>query len=518
MDQKRSKGEAISSKAYDYPDLEVNSTNSDPPEISKLQFSIILIGIFFGVFVSGVDETILSTAQESIIKEFNASSDSTWIATSYLMAMVVFTPLYGKFCDIFGRKVCMLFALVTFSIGSLGCALAVNIIMLVVFRAIAGIGGGGIVSVSYVIISDLVSLEERGTFLGLVSISFAISNMLGPILGGLIVENMSWRFVFYVNLPIAGALILIVLFVIPLPWVEGTIISKLKRVDYLGVLTLSATIILFVLGTTWGGNQYSWTSYQVLTVLCFSAISLGAFAIVEYKFAVEPVLPPKMFNINVSICSLINMILGLVDFTIIYYLPIYYQILQGMSSSQSGYELAPFLVISSSVAMLSGIFANKLGSFRIPIWIGSVFMTIGSGLLCLSSPNLPSWAMTIFSCILSFGIGCSLQMTAIGAQASAEPEYIAIVAGFFNFTLNFGGTLGLAIDGAILYDYFSDIKELVDFGIDDHSLIPEIETNAYYATLKVIFYFLLTSSLIATISSLFLKHKSLKNVKITAGH
>jgi EmrB/QacA subfamily drug resistance transporter len=519
MFELKSNQENISTIQCIYTDTESNLTDKNFGEkLSNLQLFTISTGIFFGVFVSGIDETILSTAQEAITFDLNAHNYITWIATSYLMPMVVFAPLYGKFCDIFGRRVCMLFALSTFSIGSLGCALAVNIIMLIVFRAIAGIGAGGIVSVSYVIISDLVPLEKRGTYLGLTSISFAISNMLGPILGGLIVEHVTWRVIFYVNLPVAGALIFITLFIIPLPWAEGSVYSKLKRIDYFGVLTLSGAIILFVLGTTWGGNQYNWNSYQVLLTLCLSLLFLGAFIFIELKFAAEPVLPPRMFNINVAICSLVNSILGLVDFTIIYYLPVYYQALQGKSASQSGYELAPFLVISSIVAMLSGIFVNGIGSFRIPIWVGSAIMAVGSGLFCLTSPNIPSWAMTLFSCILSFGIGCSLQITAIGAQASAGPEYIAIVAGFFNFTLNFGGTLGLAIDGAILNNYLNNLAVLLNHEKYDSSTIIFLESDAYYSGLRVIFYFLLSTSLLALISSVFLKHKSLKEANITPGH
>ncbi|KXN71276.1 MFS general substrate transporter [Conidiobolus coronatus NRRL 28638] len=484
-----------------YTVTESSSTNLNfGAKLSNLQLFAILIGIFFGVFVSGIDETILSTAQEVITLDFNSPNYITWIATAYLMPMVVFAPLYGKFCDIFGRKVCMLFALTIFALGSLG------------------IGAGGIVSVSYIIISDLVPLEKRGTYLGLTSISFAISNMLGPILGGIIVEHVTWRVIFYINLPVAGVLIFISLFIIPLPWVEGSVYNKLKRIDYFGVLTLSAAIVLFVLSTTWGGDQYDWNSYQVILTLCLSFFFLGVFILVELKFATEPVLPPKMFNVNVAICSLVNAILGLIDFTIIYYLPVYFQTLQGKSASQSGYELAPFLVVSSIVAMLSGVFVNRVDSFRIPIWIGSAMMTVRSGLFCLISPNIPSWAMTVFSCILSFGIGCSLQITAIGAQASAEPEYIAIVAGFFNFTLNFGGTVGLSIDGAILNSYLNALTDSLDYEIYDTYNIFLLESDAYYSGLRAIFYFLLVTSLLALISSVFLKHKSLKEVIIAPVH
>jgi EmrB/QacA subfamily drug resistance transporter len=500
-------------------DVEVNSIDTeDPPPLKKSQLAIILAGIFFGVFVSGVDDTILATAEEAIVKEFKAPNYITWIATSYLMSMVVFTPLYGKFCDIFGRKLVMLFSLFTFSLGSLGCGLSQNIIMLIVFRSVAGIGGGGIVSTSYVIISDLVKLEDRGTYLGLVSISFAISNMLGPILGGIIVENSSWRVVFYINLPVAGILAGIVIFIMPLPWVEGTILSKLKRIDYLGIFTLSVSIILFVLSTTWAGGDYSWSSYQVLLPFCLSFAFLGVFFYVESRVAHEPVLPPQMFNLNVIICSLINTILGISDFTIIYYLPVYFQILKGETASQSGYELAPFLVVSALVAMASGLLATKLKSFRYFIWFGCILMTIGSGLLCLISPSIPSWAIILFTCILSFGMGCSIQITAIGAQASSKPEHIAIVAGFFNFTMNFGGTIGLAIDGSIINGFFTNIKSLMDNSTDGHGPVPQIEIDTYYVAIRAIFYFLLATSILGLLSSVFLKHKSLKGIKMTASH
>ncbi|KXN71272.1 MFS general substrate transporter, partial [Conidiobolus coronatus NRRL 28638] len=418
--------------------------------LTNKQLFIVLLGIVLGVFVAGMDETILSTANEVITEDLNATGSLTWIATSYLMTIVVFTPLYGKFSDIFGRKVCMLFSLFCFSVGSLGCGLATNIVMLIVFRAIAGIGGGGIISVSFVMISDVTTLENRALYLGIISITFAVSGMLGPILGGVIVDHISWRFIFYINLPVTFILAVIMIFIMPLPWVEGSLMSKLKRIDYLGVIALSLAIVLLVLGTTWGGKDYPWSSYQVIVALCCSILSLAAFVYIELKVATEPILPPKMFTHNVVICCIVAIVYGLNDFTVVYYLPVYYQILKGRSASESGYQLAPFLVVSSLSAIATGFIFGKLKTFTIPLRMGTVVMAVGSGLLCLISPTLPDWCMILFPIILSLGIGLCIQMAVVGAQASSDPEFNAIIASFFNFTFTMGATVGLSIAGAIV--------------------------------------------------------------------
>jgi MFS family permease len=416
----------------------------------------------------------------------------------------------------------MLFSLFCFSVGSLGCGLAVNIVMLIVFRAIAGIGGGGMISVSFIIISDVVKLEDRATYLGLISLTFAISNMLGPILGGVIVDHISWRFIFYINLPVAGILALIVIFIMPLPWVKGSLMSKLKRIDILGVLTLSVSIVLFVLSTTWGGKDYAWSSYQVLIPLILTFIALIAFIYIEVRVAVEPILPPKMFNSNVVICCCLGLVLGLNHFTVVYYLPVYYQVLRGYTASESGYQLAPFLVSVSIVAMFSGIIGTKLQSFRIPIWVGTVLMVIGSGLLCLTSDTLPHWCMIFFPIILAFGIGFGIQMVLIGAQASSQPEYIAILASVFNFTFNMGATVGLAIAGAIVNNLLADFPYLIGTGGHEGAEITQpipIEGQlAYYGALRGIFYFLLGVSAFGFIISTLLKHRSLSGAPSTPGH
>jgi EmrB/QacA subfamily drug resistance transporter len=499
-----------------------NQETSVTLKLTNNQLFIVLLGIVLGVFVAGMDETILSTANEAIIEDLNATGSLTWIATSYLMTTVVFNPLYGKFSDIFGRKVCMLFSLLCFSVGSLGCGLAINIVMLIVFRAIAGIGGGGIITISFIIISDVTTLENRALYLGVINITFAVSSMLGPILGGLIVDHISWRFIFYINLPVTFILALIIIFIMPLPWIEGSFMSKLKRVDYLGVISLSLAIVLLVLGTTWGGKDYPWSSHQVIITLCCSIFSLGAFCYIELKVATEPILPPKMFTHNVIICFIITIVYGLNDFTVIYYLPVYYQTLKGRPPSESGYQLAPFLVVTSISAIATGFIFGKLKTFTIPLRMGTVAMALGSGLLCLISPTLPDWCIILFPIILSLGIGLCMQMAVVGAQASAEPEYNAILASFFNFAYTMGATVGLSIAGAIVNNVLSNFPELIGSGghgeVHITQSIPLEGQLAYYTALRGIFYFLMGTSLFASISSVFLKYKSLASISTTSSH
>ncbi|KXN71278.1 MFS general substrate transporter [Conidiobolus coronatus NRRL 28638] len=481
--------------------------NQNEHKLKKSQLFIILLGLILGSFVAGMDETILSTAVEAITRDLKSEGMLTWIATSYMLTIVMFTPLYGKLSDIFGRKVCILFSATIFSIGSLGCALSNNIILFLIFRAISGIGGGGMISLSFIVIADIIPLKDRATYMGILNLTFAASNALGPVLGGVIVDHTTWRVIFYINLPIAFILVIITIFLMPLPWAEGTLWSKLKRVDIIGCLTLTASILLFVLGTSWGGKEYSWDSATVLVPIILSFL----------KFVSEPVLPMPMFTKNVLICCTAMVILGSNNFTIVYYLPFYHQYLRGTSASESGYHLAPFLVVMSIASLLSGVLSSRINSFRWPIWIGTVISSVSMGLLCLINPGIQLWQMILFPIILSFGLGFILQLAIVGSQASTPVHYVAIVTSFMNFCFNIGGTIGLAIDGAIVNNVVKSMGGVLvggGHGSSEGSGAMDLGTvSAYFEGLKTMFYFGLGISLLSFVLSLFLTHKDLNEVE-----
>jgi EmrB/QacA subfamily drug resistance transporter len=510
MDEVKEVGE----KSSGVKDIERNQNDQ---KLSKSQLFIILLGLILGSFVAGMDETILSTAVEAITRDLKSEGMLTWIATSYMVTIVMFTPLYGKLSDIFGRKVCILFSATVFSIGSLGCALSNNIILFLIFRAISGIGGGGMISLSFIVIADIIPLKDRATYMGILNLTFAASNALGPILGGIIVDHTTWRVIFYINLPVTFILVIITIFLMPLPWAEGTLWSKLKRVDIIGCLTLTASILLFVLGTSWGGKEYSWDSATVLVPIILSFVFIGVFIVIELKFVSEPVLPMPMFTKNVLICCAAMVILGSNNFTIVYYLPFYHQYLRGATASESGYHLAPFLVVMSIASLLSGVLSSRINSFRWPIWIGTVISSVAMGLLCLINPSIQLWQMIFFPILLSFGLGFILQLAIVGSQASTPVDYVAIVTSFMNFCFNIGGTIGLAIDGAIVNNVVKSMGGVLvggGHGSSEGSGNMDLGTvSAYFEGLKTMFYFGLSISLLSFVLSLFLTHKDLNEVE-----
>jgi MFS family permease len=409
---------------------------------------LVTLGLIFGIFIGGLSETAVSTLTEVIGQDFKSFGSLTWIAGAYLLTTVAFTPLFGKVSDIFGRKPVELFSITLFAIGSLGCALSTSMTMLIIFRAIAGIGGGGLLSLSFIMVSDVIPIENRSTYLGIISTTFAISQIVGPIIGGALAE-VNWRIIFYIQLPFCGILAILVIFVLDLPKSQGNIIQKAKRVDFLGSITLILTIVALILATNWGGKDYSWNSAPIIVLLVLMVLFFISFVCIQWKVAPEPVLPSRVFVRNV-ICSNIALFMGgAVNMVIIFYLPIYFQTVHDLSPGDSGYRLAPFLGILSVVCLISGYLAQIFKTIRGIMFVGSVINLVGVCLVTFIRQNSTLAEQFILVMICGIGLGCNFQLGIFMSSLSVAPEDVAIVTGFTTFSLNIGGVIALAIVGSV---------------------------------------------------------------------
>ncbi|KAI0764356.1 MFS general substrate transporter [Trametes elegans] len=414
-----------------------------------------VIAVFFGlalcILVSCLDSTIVATALPTISAAFNAGSVVSWVPSAYFLTSTAFQPLYGRFSDIFGRKAALCMAMGTFMIGSLAAGFSQTIIQLIVLRGLAGAGGGGIVSMAQIVISDVVSLRERGKYQGIIGVVVAFGFAVGPLLGGVLAEKAGWRWCFWITLPVSAVSVAAVLLVLPLKPVEGNIGRKLAVVDYLGTALTLVSCTLVILPLIWGGVTFPWTSPVVLAPLCAGAFAVGLFCIWEWKGARLPIVPMYIFKevtvTGVYITMLVN---GFVFYSSLFYLPQYFQVGLGYSAIRSGVFLLPVLVSQTLASWISGQLISWTGRYRACIYVGFGIWAVACGCLSTVTPATSKGLLVFYMLLAGTGAGGTLQTTTVAAQASVSRRDMSVVTALRNFIRLLGGTLSLAIGATII--------------------------------------------------------------------
>ncbi|KAI0366692.1 MFS general substrate transporter [Pilatotrama ljubarskyi] len=453
-----------------------------------------VIAVFFGlslcILVSCLDSTIVATALPTISAAFNAGSVVSWVPSAYFLTSTAFQPVYGRFSDIFGRKAALCMAMGIFMIGSLAAGFSRTIIQLIVLRGLAGAGGGGIVSMAQIIISDVVSLRDRGKYQGIIGVVVAFGFAVGPLLGGVLAEKAGWRWCFWVTLPVSAGAVAVVLLVLPLKPVEGNIVKKLAAVDYLGTALTLVTCTLVILPLIWGGVTFPWTSPIVLAPLCAGAVALALFCVWEWKGARLPIVPMYIFKrvtvTGVYITMLIN---GFVFYSSLFYLPQYFQVGLGYSAIRSGIFLLPVLVSQTLASFISGQIITWTGRYRATIYVGFAIWTVACGCLSTVTPSTPKGVLVFFMLLAGTGAGGTLQTTTVAAQASVSRRDMSVVTAVRNFIRLLGGTLSLAIGATIINNclrhYMSSLglpSSTISMIVDDPTILGA-RTSATDSTL-----------------------------------
>ncbi|KAI4730957.1 DNA repair protein RAD50 [Aureobasidium sp. EXF-10728] len=429
---------SVSTKNDDVPPQEkpqLERKDSTPlEERSKGKIALIMTALGMAVFLAALDVTIITTALPTISEYFHSAAGYTWIGSAYLLGNASSVPLWGKISDIFGRKPILIVANLLFLIGSLIAALANSIGMLIAARAIQGVGGGGLVTLVNICISDLFSLRRRGAYFGIIGGVWALASAIGPVIGGVFTEKVSWRWCFYINLPLDGAALAIIFFFLDLKTPRTPLWEGLKAIDWIGALLVVGGVLMFLFGLEYGGVTYPWDSATVLCLIIMGVFTMFLFFINEWKFAKSPVMPLRLFQSHSNIAVLgVCAIHGMVFISASYYLPLYFQAARGATPLLSGVYILPQALSLSFASMATGIFIRKTGQYLPAIWFGMVFLVLGFGLFVDFTAN-SGWAkLIIYQIIAGIGIGPNFQAPLIALQTRVQPRDIATATATFGF-------------------------------------------------------------------------------------
>jgi EmrB/QacA subfamily drug resistance transporter len=418
--------------------------NGALPGLSHRSVLLIIGALMLGMLLAALDQTIVSTALPTIVGDLGGGSHIAWVITAYLLATTVSTPLWGKLGDQYGRKVFFQAAIVIFLIGSVLSGISHSMAELIAFRAVQGLGSGGLMVGAQAIVGDIVSPRERGRYVGLFGAVFGVSSIVGPLLGGVFVDNLSWRWIFYINVPI-GIIALIV--------VASQVPGKLRRVhhviDYLGTAVLALAATSFILLTSLGGTTYAWGSAPIWILGACGVVLVGVFVAVERR-AAEPVLPLHLFRLRAfSVTSVVGFIVGFAMFGAITYLPAFFQVVRGVSPTLSGVQLLPLMAGLLLVSIGSGQIISRTGRYRFWPIAGSALMTLGLFLLSLMGVGTSSLQDSLYMLVLGMGIGGVMQVLVIIVQNAVPHSELGVATSGATFFRSIGGSFGTAIFGAI---------------------------------------------------------------------
>ena len=415
-----------------------------PGTLPQRELYFVLSALMLGMLLAALDATIVSTALPTIVGDLHGANHLSWVVVAYLLASTVSTPLWGKLGDLYGRKIFFIWAIVIFLAGSMLCGFAQNMLELIVFRAIQGLGGGGLMVGAQAVIADVVPPRERGKYSGLFGAVFGAATVLGPLLGGFIVEYWSWRWIFFVNVPFGIVALLVTAAALP-----NAGVRRQHVIDYAGIITLTLAASALILFTSLGGSDFAWMSWKSIGLLVTGLALTVAFIMIERR-SVEPVLPTSLFANRVfSSASAIGFVVGFAMFGAMTFLPLYFQDVHGASPTNSGLRLLPMMVGLFSASIVTGQLVVRGWRYRpFPI-AGTAVMTIGIGLLGTIGVTTSTFVTGAYMLILGVGIGLVMQILVTAVQNAVNPADVGAATAGTNFFRSIGGSFGTAVFGAI---------------------------------------------------------------------
>ncbi|KAF2494568.1 MFS general substrate transporter [Lophium mytilinum] len=511
----------------------IKETKGMPTDIvypSGLKLALIMASIFVGMFLVSLDRLIISTAIPQITNEFNSAGDIGWYGTAYLLTSCAFQLVFGKLYKVFDIKATFLASIVVFEVGSALCGAAPNSIAFILGRAIAGLGSGGVLSGVMVIIVYAVPLHKRPKYQGFFGAVFGISSVAGPLIGGAFTTDVTWRWCFYLNLPLGGAVMILVFFLLHIPSRPTTNIplkDKLHQLNALGLLALLPGVICLCLALQWGGTTHPWNSSRIIALLILASLLLLAFAFIQAWQPTQAILPPRIFLQRSILAGFwLSSCLGAHQMLFIYYLPLYFQATLSLSAAASGIHLLPLLLPVVLASLLTGFLVSRLGYYTPFALLGVCLTAVGAGLLTTLEPRSSTGAWVGYQFLYGLGFGFAGQAPNMAAQTVLAREEVAMGAGVMFFGQQLAGAVFLSVGGNVLG------RELVERlagvpGVDFSAalvrdtgatellkLVPaeyrEMALGAYNDSLRVVFRVGLVMACLAVIGAAGLEWRSVR--------
>ncbi|CAG8781779.1 4239_t:CDS:10, partial [Gigaspora margarita] len=451
--------------------LETIDDNEPKFSMNKTQLNDSLA---LAIFLAALDQTIVATALPAIALEFNALDQIAWVGTAYLLTATAFQPTYGSLSDIFGRV-------------------------------------SGLIGLVLIIISEIVPIKERGKYQGMIGGCFGVASVVGPLLGGAFTDKVTWRWAFFINLPLGVITFIAVVVFLHLPIPTGSFWSKLARIDWLGAFVLVVATILLLLPLNWAGSTYAWSDPHIIILLCLGGVGYIIFILIEAKFAVQPIAPLHLFkNFKVASCFSINLFHGMTFFALVFFIPLYFQVVKSESATTSGLELLPLIMGVVVLSILSGQLVSRTvyftyGSLCI---LGSILMAIGSGLISTLTEDSSKGQMIGYLLIAGVGVGFIIQITVLAGQGIVEPKDIATVTSLLTFFRTMGAVFGVAILGSVFNNVFNSNLpsqfqgSLNSFGPHMSGQAPPFIIHDFVIALEAAFKVVIAFSILTFISSL----------------
>lgn len=501
---------------------------SEIPNYTHSEIMVVIFALMLVMLLAALDQTIVSTALPRIATELHGLEKLSWVATAYLLTSAVTTPIYGKISDLFGRKKIFQSAILIFLAGSVFAGFAQDMNQLVAARAIQGVGAGGLMALVMAIVGDIIPPRQRGKYMGYFGAVFGVSSVAGPLLGGFLTESFSWRWVFFVNIPLGILALAAVASRLHLP-----VHKKQHQIDYVGAGLLTASSVCLLLATVWGGTMYPWLSSQIIGLLAGGTL-LGAAFVWWERRASEPIIPMKLFKNDIFTVSVIlSLLAGIAMFASILYIPLYQQFVRGYSPTKSGLLMLPLVIGLLSASIISGRLTTKLGKYRIFPIIGTLTLAIGLWLLSHLTLGTSEWILGIWLFVVGAGLGMFMQIMTLAIQNSVPRHELGTATSSATFFRSLGSSFGGAIFGTILtsrvaYHLTQTLPQAaqsaslnvhnIQSGVNLQTLPPGVAhtvLEAFVHSFQEMFLLAIPFALLAFIVSFFLREAPLHETHVT---